>query len=175
MTQRSPKNILVTGASSGIGRATAETLGAAGVATGDPGLADSVLGKPEAFMAVGMHFKGLVALSQGFMLTCLVWSAASALLIDREFRQAAMWMCAGAVLSFFGFIHAGHITGAGAVYDIRPGSGTSWAIGYAMCAAFFALVSTMKSATDDQPTNQRTYIHTCTHTYTESVCVSTVW
>lgn len=118
-----------------------QTLGAAGVATGNFGLADEVLAQPDAFMAVGMHFDGLIALSQGFMLTCLVWSAASAELIDRRFVRAALWMGAGALLSFFGFMHAGHVTAAGAVYDIRPGAGGSWAIGYALSAAFFALVS----------------------------------
>jgi len=118
-----------------------QTLGAAGVATGDPALAAQVLARPDAFVAVGMHFKGLVALSQGFMLTCLVWSAASAELIDGKLPRAAAWMAGGAVLSYFGFMHAGQITAAGALYDIRPGAGSSWAIGYALSAAFFALVA----------------------------------
>jgi AGZA family xanthine/uracil permease-like MFS transporter len=116
-----------------------QTLGAAGNVLHDFGLADRVLTSPSAFAAVGLHFDGLVALSQGFMLTCLVWSGASAHLIDREFNKAARFMGAGALLAYFGFIHAGQLTAAGAVYRIAAGSGTRWAVGYALCALFFWL------------------------------------
>jgi AGZA family xanthine/uracil permease-like MFS transporter len=86
-----------------------------------------------------MHFEGMVALSQGFMLTCIVWSAASAHLIDKKFNSAARFMLVGAALAFFGFIHAGKLTAAGALYDVAAGSGKSWALGYALCALFFWL------------------------------------
>jgi AGZA family xanthine/uracil permease-like MFS transporter len=73
------------------------------------------------------------------MLTCIVWSGASAHLIDRNFKPAAAFMLVGAVLSFFGFIHAGTLTGAGATYTIGWAVGGSWAFGYALCAVFFLL------------------------------------
>ena len=114
-----------------------QALGAAGIVLQAPGLADRVLARPDAFLGAGLHLPGLVALSQGFMLTCLVWSGASAHLIDRNFGSAARFMLVGAGLSFFGFIHAGSITGAGAVYRIGWASGPSWATGYLLCAAFF--------------------------------------
>jgi AGZA family xanthine/uracil permease-like MFS transporter len=116
-----------------------QTLAAAGNLQHDLGLADRVLGAPDAFVAAGLHLPGLVALSQGFMLTCLVWSGASAHLIDRKFGSAARFMLAGAGLSFFGFIHAGYVSAAGAVYRIAWGSGVQWAIGYGLCASLFAL------------------------------------
>lgn len=122
-----------------------QALGAAGVVQQDLGLADRVLGTPGAFATVGLHLPGLVALSQGFMLTCLVWSASSAHLIDRQFHAAALWMITGATLSFFGFMHAGHVTAAGAVYDIRPGAGWQWAVGYLLSAGFFALVGQLRA------------------------------
>jgi AGZA family xanthine/uracil permease-like MFS transporter len=117
-----------------------QTLGAAGQVIGDRGLAERVLAAPEAFARAGLHFEGLVALSQGFMLTCLVWSGASAHLIDKQFNRAAAFMGVGAVLAFFGFIHAGQLTAAGALYHIAWASGVHWAIGYALCAVFFFLV-----------------------------------
>lgn len=116
-----------------------QTLGAAANLQKDFALPDRVLASPEAFMGAGLHLPGLVALSQGFMLSCLVWAGASAHLIDRRFGSAARLMLVGAALSFFGFIHAGKITGAGAQYDIGWGSGASWSLGYAACATFFAL------------------------------------
>jgi AGZA family xanthine/uracil permease-like MFS transporter len=118
-----------------------QTLGAAGIVAGDMGFAAKVLAAPQAFSAVGLQLSGMVALSQGFMLTCLVWSAASALLIDRKLMAAARFMVIGAVLSFFGFIHAGSLSPAGGVYVIGFGTGASWAIGYALCAGFFALTA----------------------------------
>ena len=117
-----------------------QTLGAAGIASGDGALGATVLGRPDAFAMAGMHLEGLVALSQGFMLTCMVWASASALLIDRRFLPAAAWALVGAVLSFFGFMHAGELGPAGGEFHIGLGTGWEWSVGYSLCAAFFALM-----------------------------------
>lgn len=114
-----------------------QTLGAAGAVLEDPGLASEVLARPAAFARAGLRLEGLSALSQGFILTCMVWSASAALLIDRRFRAASAWMLGGAVLAFFGFIHAGRIGPSGGELDLAPGAGLSWAIGYLLTAAFF--------------------------------------
>jgi len=117
-----------------------QTLGAAGAATGDPGLAARVLTVPAAFQQSGLQLDGLVALSQGFMVTCMVWSAISAHLIDGAFRRAAGWAAIGATAAFFGFVHAGSLTPAGGVYDIGIGTGWRWSVGYLLCAVFFLVV-----------------------------------
>lgn len=117
-----------------------QTLGAAGTATRDPGLAARVLAAPAAFQQNGLQLDGLVALSQGFMVTCMVWSAVSAHLIDRAFRRAAVWALIGAVAAFFGFVHAGSLTPAGGVYDIGIATGWRWTVGYVLCALFFLVV-----------------------------------
>ena len=83
---------------------------------------------------------GLVAISQGFILVCMIWAAASTCLIERKFDRAAAWAAIGALSSFFGFIHAGHLTPAGGVYDIGVATGWPWSVGYLMCAAFFGLM-----------------------------------
>ena len=44
-------------------------------------------------------------LGGGAVLAGLVLGAMAALIIDRQLKSAAMWAFAGAVLSFFGFIH----------------------------------------------------------------------
>jgi AGZA family xanthine/uracil permease-like MFS transporter len=117
-----------------------QTLGAAGNALSDPGLAARVLADPKAFAMAGLDLHGLVALSQGFMLTCMIWSAISAHLIDRKFRVAAVWALIGAVIAFFGFVHAGSLTPAGGMYDIGWASGWRWSVGYVACAVFFVFV-----------------------------------
>jgi AGZA family xanthine/uracil permease-like MFS transporter len=118
-----------------------QSLNAAAVAQGNLALPSSVLDSPAAFSAVGLRLDGFVAISQGFMLTCMIWSAMSAHLIDRQFARAAVWAGIGAGLSFFGFIHAGRVTPAGGVYDIGFASGLPWAIGYALCGLFFLAVA----------------------------------
>jgi AGZA family xanthine/uracil permease-like MFS transporter len=117
-----------------------QTLGAAGVASGDMGLAARVLAQPGAFLQSGLNLDGLLAISQGFMVTCMVWSAISAHLIDRAFRRAAGWALIGAVAAFFGFVHAGTLTPAGGVAAIGWATGWRWAVGYALCACFFLAV-----------------------------------
>jgi AGZA family xanthine/uracil permease-like MFS transporter len=129
-----------------------QALGAAGIALNDPTLASRALAAPGAFSAVGLSLSGIVALSQGFMLTCLVWSAASALLIDRKLMGAARFMLFGAVLAFFGFTHAGSLSPAGGVYDLGFGTGTRWAAGYLLSAVFFALTAVwVKKSGQERP------------------------
>ena len=125
-----------------------QTLSAAGIAVHDSGLAASVLKDPSAFLQAGLPLEGLVALSQGFMLTCVIWAAMSAHLIDRQFQRAAVWAMIGSVMAFLGFIHAGSVTPAGGMYDIGLATGWRWAVGYALCALFFLLVRAFATKTD---------------------------
>jgi len=135
-----------------------QTLGAAGFATNDFGLAQKVIGNGKALAMAGLNLNGLVAISQGFLITCMVWAAISAYLLDRRFDRAAIWALVGAVASFFGFIHAGKMTASGALYDIGLGTGWRWALGYVLVAAFLALMhlrvgSTPVGSAADTPTS----------------------
>ncbi|MBW2456464.1 MAG: NCS2 family permease [Deltaproteobacteria bacterium] len=116
------------------------TLTAAGIAIESPGLSATVLGNPGAFSLAGLHLEGLVALSQGFMLTCVIWASASTVLIERQFLRASLWMAIGLVLSFFGFIHAGHLGPSGGEFDIGVGTGWRWSVGYGLAALFFVVM-----------------------------------
>jgi AGZA family xanthine/uracil permease-like MFS transporter len=60
-----------------------------------------------------LYIKGVVALSQGFIMTSMVLSAAVVFMIERAFLKAAYWMFAGAALSAVGLIHAYTLTPAG--------------------------------------------------------------
>jgi AGZA family xanthine/uracil permease-like MFS transporter len=113
-----------------------QTLSAAGTSLGDFSLAGRVLEDATAFSAVGMSLNGLVAISQGFLLSCMVWAAMSTHLLEKRFRPAAGWAALGAVASFFGFIHAGRLTASGALYNIGWATGWRWALGYSLIALF---------------------------------------
>ncbi|MEO8604808.1 MAG: NCS2 family permease [bacterium] len=128
-----------------------QTLNAAGSSSGDVGLAARVLADPAAFARNGLQLDGLVALSQGFMVTCMVWSSISVALIDGVFRRAAVWASIGGLAAFFGFVHAGTVTPAGGLYAIGFGSGWRWAIGYLLCAAFFLLVARLATKVVPRP------------------------
>jgi len=116
-----------------------QSLNAASFALGDRGLAARVLADPQAFASAGIRLNGLVAISQGFMVTCMIWAAISAHLIDRRFTPAAAWAGVGALAAFFGFVHAGSLTPAGGLYDIGFASGWRWTVGYGACALFFLI------------------------------------
>lgn len=113
-----------------------QTLGAAGFALDDMGLGAKVLASPQSFALAGLNLDGLIAISQGFLLTCMIWAAMSTFLLDKRFDRAAAWAAVGAVAAFFGFIHAGRITASGALYDIGFATGWRWAAGYMLVAAY---------------------------------------
>lgn len=118
-----------------------QTLGAAGIAAGDPSLATTALEQPQAFELSGLRLEGLTALAQGFMFTCMVWASASAEIIDRRFARAGAWLFTGGALAFFGLVHAGAMGPAGVVPDIGLGTGWRWAVGYALGGLFLLLMA----------------------------------
>jgi len=118
-----------------------QTLGAAGMVAGDPSLGARALEDGAAFARAGLRLDGLTALNAGFILTCMVWSAAAAWLIDGYPRRAAAWMAVAGVLAWLGFIHAGDLGPAGAKMALGPGAGAPWAWGYLGTAGVFWLVA----------------------------------
>ncbi|PRY22225.1 AGZA family xanthine/uracil permease-like MFS transporter [Aliiruegeria haliotis] len=99
-------------------------LGAAGVA-GLPQLGDPDL--TAALLQQGAHFEGHLALSQGAILTGLIWGAIVASVIDGNFRNAGGFALAAAAMSMVGVIHAGTL-------QMPVMSGVS--AGYLISAAF---------------------------------------
>jgi len=81
---------------------------------------------------------GLIALSQGALLVSMVWAAALAYILDRRFLPAAGWLLAGAVLSFFGLIHAYDLNSAGIMNKLGIFAAPEFAISYAAAALFLA-------------------------------------
>lgn len=60
-----------------------------------------------------IFLKGIIALNQGSLISSMVLGAMVVFVVERQFRMAAGWALAGALLSFFGLIHASRITGGG--------------------------------------------------------------
>jgi len=60
-----------------------------------------------------LYIYGIISLSQGFMLSCMILSAMMVFVVEREFLKAALWTGAAAILSFCGIIHAYTLTSSG--------------------------------------------------------------
>jgi AGZA family xanthine/uracil permease-like MFS transporter len=81
---------------------------------------------------------GLIALSQGALLVSMVWAAALAYMLERRFLHAAGWLLAGAMLSFFGIIHAYDLSPAGVVNRLGILVAPEFAVSYAGAALVLA-------------------------------------
>lgn len=78
---------------------------------------------------------GIIALSQGFMLTCMVLSSMMVFVIERQFVKAALWMLAGSLMSYFGLMHAYKLVpDAGVINNLGPGAADSFALVYLAAA-----------------------------------------
>ena len=54
---------------------------------------------------VGVLYHGLEVLGGGAILTGLILGAVGAFIVEKKFQEAAAFAAAGAVLTFFGFMH----------------------------------------------------------------------
>ena len=99
-------------------------LGAAGTSAEQIGMAK--LG------ATGVVYHGMALLGGGAVLAGLMLGAIAAFIIDRKFEWAALFAGAGAVLSFFGFIHG---------TSLGIGNSTPVAVGYLIVAGVCYVLS----------------------------------
>lgn len=86
--------------------------------------------------APNLHIRGVIALSQGFLITSIIYAAVMALVIDHKFKPAAAWLLAAAGFSAIGLIHAYRLAPGGvenhfAWFTAAP----DFAIAYAVSAA----------------------------------------
>jgi AGZA family xanthine/uracil permease-like MFS transporter len=100
-------------------------LGSTGV-EGLPALGDE--GLTAALLMDGAHYEGHLALSQGAIITGLVWGAIVADVIDGRFRMAGAFAFAAAVMSSVGIIHS---------FTLQMPQFDGITIGYLIIGAFF--------------------------------------
>jgi len=92
------------------------------------------------------------AVGNGFILTAMIWGAFTAMLIDRRFRRASVFIMIGALFSFFGLMHSVQIGGGMYLpWRVQTVAGpTPFAIttAYALLAALIYALSFTKGAKD---------------------------
>jgi AGZA family xanthine/uracil permease-like MFS transporter len=79
---------------------------------------------------------GLIALSQGSLLTSMLWSAAIVYMIEKRFLLAALWIGAGAPLSSLGLIHSYQLTSQGVENKLGWWVAPDFTMSYALGALF---------------------------------------
>lgn len=85
-----------------------------------------------------LYVYGIISLSQGFMLTCMILSATMVFVVERQFLAAALWTATAAVLSFFGVIHAYVLTPAGVQNRFGFGAAKAYAAAYLITTLLLA-------------------------------------
>jgi adenine/guanine/hypoxanthine permease len=81
-----------------------------------------------------LYIHGVIALSQGFMLSSMVLSAMLAHVIDRKFLKASAWCGLAAVMSLTGLIHAYELTERGVQNKFGFWAAPAFALAYALGA-----------------------------------------
>ena len=83
----------------------------------------------------GVLYRGLEVMGGGSILTGLVLGAIAVFVIEREFVKASAFAFAGAVMTYFGFMH-GEAVGIGGGFGVTP----AVALAYAVVAVGFFVV-----------------------------------
>ena len=91
----------------------------------------------------GVLYHGLEVMGGGSILAGLVLGAIGVFVIEREFDKASAFALAGAVLTYFGFMH-GEAVGIGGGLGVTPGV----ALAYAVVAAGFLAVEKFGASTE---------------------------
>jgi len=60
-----------------------------------------------------LHIRGVIALSQGFLITSIIYAAVMAFVIDHKFKHAAARLLAASLFSAIGLMHAYKLTPGG--------------------------------------------------------------
>jgi AGZA family xanthine/uracil permease-like MFS transporter len=86
----------------------------------------------------GVIYHGLEVMGGGAILAGLVLGAIGVFVIERDFLKASAFALAGAVMTYFGFMH-GEAVGIGGGLGVTPGVALAYAV---MAAGLFALAKT---------------------------------
>ncbi|AVQ13867.1 Putative membrane protein [Leptospira santarosai] len=118
-------------------RLTAATLENAGVKeTSHLWMSDVPLSLPFLPYPLG----GLLSLSQGFLISSMIWASIAVFVIDRDFKKALIVCLIAAVLASTGFIHGFSLRGNDIVSQFEP-SMNSFVTGYMSLGILFFLAS----------------------------------
>jgi len=87
-----------------------------------------------------IYIDGIIALSQGFLLSSMILAAIVVYLIERKFFKAGCWALAASLLSLFGFIHAFRLEASGVQNRFGLSAAPEFALAYSVTALVLFLL-----------------------------------
>lgn len=96
-----------------------------------------------------LYIHGAIALSQGFLLTAVIFAATIVYLIERQFLRAAAWMLAAAGLAWVGVIHAYRLAPTGVHNAFGFPAASDFAVAYALSAGLLLVFHLTRDALPD--------------------------
>ncbi|MEM9135888.1 MAG: NCS2 family permease [Cyanobacteria bacterium P01_F01_bin.42] len=99
------------------------------------------------FQLGGISIKGAFALEQGVILSAMILAAITVYIIDRKFRNAALWALGAAALSWLGLMHSFRWSPSDTVVHLGWGTGAEWALGYLLLAFLMVFAAWQHRAT----------------------------
>lgn len=97
-----------------------------------------------------LYIHGMIALSQGFLLSAMVLAAMLVFVIERAFLRAAGWTAVAAVLSLTGLIHAYDLTAAGVQNKFGFAAAPAFAVMYGLSALLLLCLHLIGRAAERQ-------------------------
>ncbi|MCC5813154.1 MAG: NCS2 family permease [Leptospira sp.] len=88
--------------------------------------------------------EGVLALSQGFLLSAMVWGSIAVYIIDRKFTVAAIWCIIGSLLSLVGIIHSFSLMGNAIINEFTIPASGKFAIAYLFLALLLFIANYFK-------------------------------
>lgn len=93
--------------------------------------------------------EGVLSLSQGFLLSAMVWGSIGVYIIDRNFTRAGSWCLVGSFLSIVGIIHGFQLQGNAILSDFGMLTGIKFALAYLFLAVLLFLAKLLKIHTHE--------------------------
>jgi len=84
---------------------------------------------------------GILALSQGFLVSSMVWASIVVQILDSQWRGAGIWALVGALLSLFGCLHSFSLIGNSVQGSFSFPGNLNFVWSYLLLSVFFFLVS----------------------------------
>lgn len=90
-------------------------------------------------MILPFSMNGLISLSQGFLLTSMIWASVCVFIIEKDFLKAFYWSLAAGVFASIGVIHSYSLKGNAVLNNFTFPAFTEFSIAYAILALLFLL------------------------------------
>lgn len=87
--------------------------------------------------ALPFQLHGLISLSQGFLLTSMVWAALTVAVIERRFFVTAYWSFVGGILTAVGLIHSYELQGNEILGNYKFPASQEFLLAYILLGIFF--------------------------------------